>query len=59
MPSHGPIDPFFKQKKIGLSLSHLVPEILEPKDGLFFHQNEQLNRFKAFYINFLIDFQSN
>ncbi len=26
-------------RKIGLSLSHLVPEILGPKFGLIFHQN--------------------
>ncbi len=32
-------------RKIGLSLSHLVPEILGPKFGLFFHQNVLFNRF--------------
>ncbi len=26
-------------EKIGLSVSHLVPEILGPKVGLIFHQN--------------------
>ncbi len=31
--------------KIGLSLSHLVPEILGPKFGLIFHQNVLFNRF--------------
>ncbi len=31
------IDPLFLQKKIGLSLSHLVPEILGHKVGLIFH----------------------
>ncbi len=46
-------------RKIGLSLSHLVPEILGPKFGLIFHQNVSVNRFEAFCINFLLDFQSN
>ncbi len=32
-------------EKIGLSLSHLVPEILEPKVGLLFHQNILFNNF--------------
>ncbi len=32
-------------EKIGLSLSHLVPEILGPKVGLIFHQNVLFNRF--------------
>ncbi len=32
-------------EKIGLSLSHLVPEILEPNVGLIFHQNILVNRF--------------
>ncbi len=39
IPQHNPIDPLFLQKKIGFSLSHLVPEILGPKVGLIFHQN--------------------
>ncbi len=38
MTHHNLIDPFFLQKKIGLSLSHLVPEILGPNVGLNFHQ---------------------
>ncbi len=64
IPQHNPIDPLFLQKKICLSLSHLVPEILGPKVGLFFHQNVLFNLFKAFYIiflqltPFLIDFRS-
>ncbi len=33
------------QKKIGLSLSHLVLEILGPKFVLIFHQNVLFNRF--------------
>ncbi len=41
-------------RKICLSLSHLVPNV-----GLFFHQNVLFNRFKAFCVNFLFDFQSN
>ncbi len=36
MPQHNPIDPLFLQTKIGLSLSHLVPEILGPKVGIIF-----------------------
>ncbi len=35
----------FSRKTIGLSLSHLVPEILGPKVGLIFHQNVLFNRF--------------
>ncbi len=42
---HDPIDPLFLQKRIGLSLSHLVPEILGPKVGKIFHQNVLFNRF--------------
>ncbi len=37
--------PLSAEKKIGLSLSHLVPEILGPKFGLIFHQNVLFNRF--------------
>ncbi len=29
----------------GLALSHIVPEILGPKGGLFFHQNVLFNSF--------------
>ncbi len=32
-------------EKIGLSLSHLVPEIHGPKVGLIFHQNVLFNSF--------------
>ncbi len=32
-------------RKISLSLSHLVPEILGPKMDLIFHQNLFFNRF--------------
>ncbi len=45
IPQHTPIDPLFLQKKIGLSLSHLIPWILGPKCGLIFHQNVLFNRF--------------
>ncbi len=40
-----PIDPLFLFSKIGLSVSHLVPEILGPKFGLIFHKNVLFNRF--------------
>ncbi len=39
------IDPLFLQKKIRLSLSHLVIEILGPRLGLIFHQNALFNSF--------------
>ncbi len=39
------IDSPFLLKNIGLSLSHLVPEIPRPKLGLRFHQNVLLNSF--------------
>ncbi len=39
------LTPSFCRKKIGLSLPHLVPEILGPKVGLIFHQNVFFNRF--------------
>ncbi len=45
IPHHNPIDPLFLEKKIGWSLSHLVPEILGPKVGLIFHQNVLFDRF--------------
>ncbi len=37
--------PQFLHKKIGFSLSHLVPEIRGPKVDLIFHQNVLFNRF--------------
>ncbi len=37
--------PPLSAEKIGLSLSHLVPEILGPNVGLIFHQNLLFNRF--------------
>ncbi len=47
-------------KKIGLSLSHFVSEILGPKVGLNFHQNVLFNRFfLAFCIKFLLNFRTN
>ncbi len=42
-----------------LSLSHLVPEICEPKFCIMFHKMLLFNRFWAFCINFLLDFRSN
>ncbi len=54
---HSPTDPLVLQKKIWLSLSHLVPEILAPKVSLIFHQNVLFNRFWSFYINFFLHFQ--
>ncbi len=45
IPPYNLIDALFLQKKIGLSLSHLVPEILGAKFGLIFHQNVLFNRF--------------
>ncbi len=47
MPLLELIAPHFLQKK-GLSLSHLVPEILEPKFGQTFYQNVLFNIFKHF-----------
>ncbi len=37
--------PPLSTEKIGLSLSHLVPEILGPKVGLIFHHNLLFNSF--------------
>ncbi len=42
---HNPIDPSLSAEKNGLSLLRLVPEILESKVGLIFHQNLLFNRF--------------
>ncbi len=51
--------PHLSAVKIGLSLSHSVPEILGLKFGLIVHQNVLFSRFVLFCINFLFDFQSN
>ncbi len=48
------IDTLFLHKKIGLSLSHLVPEILGPKVGQLFHQN--VTDFKHFVSIFSLIF---
>ncbi len=40
--------PPLSAEKIGLSPSHLVPEILRPKVGLIFHQNVLVNSLKHF-----------
>ncbi len=37
--------PLLSADKISLSISHLVPEIPEPKVGLIFQQNLLANRF--------------
>ncbi len=44
---HDLIDSLFLLKKISLSLSHLLPEILGSKFGLFVHQHV-FNSFYAF-----------
>ncbi len=45
IPQHNPIDPLFLLENIGLSLWHLIQEILGLEFGLIFHQNVLLNRF--------------
>ncbi len=45
VPYYDLIDVLFLQKKIGLSISHLVPKIFEPKVDLIFHQNVLFNSF--------------
>ncbi len=58
MPKLDLIDPLFLQKKISLSLSHLVPEKRRSKIGQMFYQIVLFDCFKAFCINFLNDFRS-
>ncbi len=48
--------PHFSAEKIGLSLSHLVPEILGPKVGVIFHQNVLFNRFFKHFISIFPSF---
>ncbi len=49
----------FLQKKICLSLSHFVTEIIWPKVGLFFTKtNLSFDTFKAICTTFLLDFRS-
>ncbi len=48
----------FLQKKISLSLSHLVQEIVGSKIGLICHKNLWFDSFEAFCTNFLITCQS-
>ncbi len=55
MYHHDLIDILFLQNTNGLSLSHLVPEILGPKVGLIFHQNV-LKVFKYFVSIFSLMF---
>ncbi len=45
IPQHNPIETLFRQKKISLSLSNLIPETLLPKVGLMFYQKVLFNRF--------------
>ncbi len=52
------IDPLFPQKKICLSLLHLVPEIKWPKVGIFFHTNLSFHTVEAICTTFLVDFRS-
>ncbi len=44
--------------KYGLSLSHLVPEIIGPKVCLISHQNHSFDGFESLCTNFLLDFWS-
>ncbi len=52
------IESLFLQKKIGLSLSHLVPEIIWPTVGLFFHKNLSFHILEAICTNFLFEIWS-
>ncbi len=58
MHHHDLSDPLFLQKKISLSLSHLVSDILGPKVGLMFIKMYYLTIFMHFCINFLLNFRS-
>ncbi len=49
------IDPLFL---LCLSLSHLFPEIIWPKVGIFFHKYLSFDTFEAICTNFLLDFRS-
>ncbi len=48
----------FCRKKICLSLSHLVPEIIWPKVGLFCHKNLSFDTLEAICTTFLLHFRS-
>ncbi len=50
--------PLLSAENIGLSLLHLVPEIIGPKVGIFVHQHMSFDSFEAFYTKFLFDFPS-
>ncbi len=52
MHHHDLIDPLFLLKKIGLSLTHLIPEILGHKFGLIFYQNVLFNSFLSILYQF-------
>ncbi len=55
IPQHDPIDPLFC-RKIGLSLSHLVPEILRLKLVYYFTKMYYLTDFKHFVSIFSLTF---
>ncbi len=59
MSYHDLNEPFYLLKKIGLSVSYLVSEILEPKFGQIFHQNVLYLLFLRILYHFLLDFRSN
>ncbi len=52
MHHHDLIEPLFLVKKFDLSLSHLVPEMREPKVDLNFHQNVVFNTFLSILYQF-------
>ncbi len=58
MSYHNLIDPSFC-RKIGLSLSHLVPGIVKPKNGLNVHQHVLLISFKHSVYIFCLIFDPN
>ncbi len=56
-PTHSYWPPL-SAEKICLSLSHLIPEIIWPKVGLFFHKSLSFDTFEAICTTFLLDFRS-
>ncbi len=56
MHHHDQIDTLFLHTNNGMSLSHIVPEILGPKVGLIFHKNVLLTVFKNFVSIFSLIF---
>ncbi len=53
------LKPSFCRNKIGLSLSHLVPEILGPKVSLIFHLNVFFLQIFSILCQFTLNFRSN